>query len=146
MSSSEGHPQSFPSHGGFHRTQLLLPSIPLYRAASSERPRDVPMVIQNGRVRIRTFSHRPRPHSEIKIKNLYCWELQKLKKCQWPGDNLLRQPLGLGAFRGQHPPAGGPPWGMLGKAGTLQLPTSHPFLETSIPALRAQPLLSRSLK
>lgn len=27
---------------------LLLPSIPLYRGASSERPRDMPMVIQNG--------------------------------------------------------------------------------------------------
>lgn len=57
------------------------------------------------------------------IKGPYYWELQKCKKCQRPGDNLLRQSLELGALSGQYPLAGGPPWDMLGKSGTLQLPT-----------------------
>lgn len=70
----------------------------------------MPMVIQNGGIRIRTLPDHPRPpHSEIRIKNLYCCEFPKLKKYQKLGDNLLRQSLGPGTFRGQLPPAGGPP-------------------------------------
>lgn len=57
----------------------------------------MPIVTQNGRVRIQTLSYHPRPpHWEIKtpvIKGPYYWELPR------PGDNLLRQSLGLGGTK-----------------------------------------------
>lgn len=131
MGSSVGHPQSFPRRGGLHRTKLLLPSIPLYRGASSERPRDMPRVIQNGRVRIRTLAHHPTPpHSEIRIKNLYCCEFPKLKKVSVAWGQSSEAVFGAWGIQGPAPTCWRTSLGRAGKGRDTQLPTAQPLFGT----------------
>lgn len=88
----------------------------------------MPRVIKNGRVRIRTLAHHPRPpHSEIRIKNLYCCEFPKLKKVSVAWGQSSEAVFGAWGIQGPAPTCWRTSLGHAGKGRDTQLPTAQPF-------------------